>query len=256
MLQESPLDGSSISCCHLYLSKGEEFLFEASGFFYEHNGNHYLVTNWHVLSNRNFTTTEFEKETDQRPDRVLIQFRQIQSESECTDVEQELSLDGWLEHKDLEFDIACLKLPDIGSRPINSANLHDMALGVADELFVLGFPGGWNATTANTPFWRHATCASDPGVGIRIRGTQPTLDAFYIDSSSDSGMSGAPVLLFRYVIEQSGGTFTFARRRQFVGVFSSTLDKSDNSIRDLGVVWKPRTIEHVIENGTPHESVE
>ena len=232
----------------MYLSHDDEFISEATGFFYNHRDQLYLVSNWHVLSNLSYKTKSKQSEDEKIPNEVLLQAREsVGDKSSPMDIT--ISLKHWLELPD-RCDIGCV--PVEGKfRPLNQTNFEAMELTVADELFVLGYPGGWNATVANSPFWRRASCASDPGIGVRLSESSPNLDAFYIDSAADKGMSGAPVLLLRYEMrENENGQFTFSRRRDFVGVFSATIDKEDPSVRDLGIVWKKRMIDQVIEEGS------
>jgi len=251
-VQESPIDGNSTSCCHMYLSHDDEFLCEGTGFFYKSDNQLYLVSNWHVLSNLSFQTRKKLNKNDKIPNSVLLQARESKGD-QSSPVDVTIPLDNWLELPG-QCDIGCVPVEG-NFRPLNQTSFEAMELQVSDELFVLGYPGGWNATVANSPFWRKASCASDPGIGIRISDWPPNLDAFYIDSSADSGMSGAPVLLLRYEMRiNEKGQYTFSRRRDFVGVFSATINKEDPTVRDLGIVWKKRMIDRVIENGSRFES--
>lgn len=193
-------------------------------------------------------TREYSDHT--RPDKISLNARKILNPQKSIESFDEIPLDNWLQDPEGIIDVGCLELPAKQYRSINETPFAELTLMPGEELYTLGYPGGWNATLASTPFWRRGSCASDAGVGIRLSSELTSNEAFFIDAACDEGMSGSPVIQMAYTIKSnSNGTFKFSRQRSFVGVYSHKLDPND--VRDMGIVWKSRVIDHIIDNGVP-----
>ncbi|MFK0132380.1 trypsin-like peptidase domain-containing protein [Streptomyces rubiginosohelvolus] len=162
---------------------------------------------------------------------------------------------AWLEHPDLGWraDVVAIPLPghiDIEMHTDFAAYYPAgpvlPRLAITDELYVVGFPLGFDPKKAPLP------------LGVWTRGTiawHPTLDwqqlpATLLDCRARPGQSGSPVLF--YANEYT--TFTTARgeRRKgnsqtfdLVGIYSGRIVEGS----DIGIVWKRSAIETIIECG-------
>lgn len=117
---------------------------------------------------------------------------------------------------------------------------------VADDAFVVGYPFS-DTTHLQLPIWKRASVASEPDVDLE------QMPKIFIDTATRSGLSGSPVVMQRVGIHgASGGKLTgseiIGRIRNFVGVYSGRIGK-DESKAQLGIVWKARVIDEIIDSG-------
>jgi hypothetical protein len=137
------------------------------------------------------------------------------------------------------------------------------------DVFVIGFPSSLSVGFG-LPIWKHGSIGSEPEYDVRILGTLSpagemtggyVLPAFFIDSLTREGMSGAPVFA-RYIgnwdmndpnaaIDSSSESFwdrddvaLFENRIQFVGVYSSRIGSKEEGAA-LGLCWRADTIDAV-----------
>jgi hypothetical protein len=129
--------------------------------------------------------------------------------------------------------------------PINKI-AFDSAFGtaVADDAFVVGYPFS-EGTHLQLPIWKRASVASEPDVDLE------QLPKLLIDTATRPGLSGSPVVMQRFGVHgASGGKLTGAeiigRIRNFIGVYSGRIGV-DESKAQLGVVWKARVIDEIID---------
>ena len=124
-----------------------------------------------------------------------------------------------------------------------------MKVSVADDVFVLGFPYGQTAGIHNLmPVWKRATIATQPDKNFYDDGR----DTFLIDTTTRSGMSGAPVFA-----RSNGQCFTEngdisidgQAHFKFLGVYSSRIDGDKRDDSFLGLVWKRNLIDEIIDGG-------
>ncbi|MBK1690183.1 hypothetical protein CKO37_22070 [Rubrivivax gelatinosus] len=117
---------------------------------------------------------------------------------------------------------------------------------VADDAFVVGYPFS-DITYLQLPIWKRASVASEPDVDLE------QLPKIFIDTATRSGLSGSPVVMQRVGLHGvSGGKLTgseiIGRIRNFIGVYSGRIGK-DESKAQLGIVWKARVIDEIIDGG-------
>jgi hypothetical protein len=175
----------------------------ASGFFWESDGDIYLITNWHnvcawdpirnrALSENAFTPDCIELIVELGYDvgdgRVKRDFRQAVINLFDTNGQPE-----WLEHPTFgkRVGVVALKLAKLGSATLNNRPLNsypafvDYDLAVGDEAFVLGYPLGLEGGP-NLPIWKRASIATEPHHDL---GGLPKV---LVDTATRKGMSGRP----------------------------------------------------------------
>jgi hypothetical protein len=125
---------------------------------------------------------------------------------------------------------------------------------VADESFVIGYPFA-ETTHLQLPIWKRASIASEPDLDL------DQLPKLLIDTATRSGLSGSPVVMQRVGLHgMQGGVMTgskvIGRIRNFIGLYSGRIGK-DELKAQLGIVWKARVIEEIIDakalGKAPHE---
>jgi hypothetical protein len=144
-------------------------------------------------------------------------------------------------------DIAAVQVNPSGqfqSFPVNQGVYTAMELRVSHDVYVLGYPLGLLDATHGMPVWKRATVATEPG---------GSSGAFLVDTATRAGMSGSPVFLrYRgfYKTDPESAVANpsdwFGEGDMFVGIYSGRLGASEVEAQ-LGVVWKARVIEEVID---------
>jgi len=215
----------------------------STGFFYKQNGQHYLVTNWHVLTGRDPVTGKHISKNAGEPNRIKIwhhrtdgnrQVGFLPLEDNCTNL--------WLQHDQYgsKTDVVALPLePDDRFQFFPIDELEDrppQEFGpfVGKEVFVLGYPFGKLATKLSVfPIWKRASIATELGFMVE------DLPCLLIDTATRKGMSGSPVV---YVM----GEFL-----QFMGVYSGRFGADDLDEIQLGRVWRDSVLRDVVATGVP-----
>lgn len=252
------MEVTSIDCC----SGGEITLSTATGSLYQHNGQSYLVTNWHVLSGRNTEKGTPLNTMGALPEKVSVFFPQDGAIG--TPIKESYNLkDGrgdyaWLQHRlGQEIDIALLPidLPKrISTVPINSINeargLREFPpnIHVGKEVFVLGFPLGIR-NAGGLPIWKRASIASEPR--IPVGGSEFKI---LIDTATREGMSGSPVIIVgspdaNVRADHTLQTVAFRPNKLFIGIYSGRIGGRDELAAQLGIVWKENAIREIINDG-------
>jgi hypothetical protein len=158
----------------------------------------------------------------------------------------------WLEHPKhgKAVDVVAILLPDYICAqykifPINEANLDtQFNEWVADDAFVIGYPFS-ERPLGQFPIWKRASIASEPNLDV------DGLPKMYIDTATRPGLSGSPVVMQRIGIHGgTGGVLTgteiIGRIRNFIGVYSGRVG-NDETKAQLGIVWKARVIDEIID---------
>jgi hypothetical protein len=192
------IDPFSLAAVPIFMSIDNIGLSHGTCFFYVKNGSRYLVTNWHNLSGRKSFSGQPISETGAIPNKIGLQFHindQLGSWSELylfplySDKQQPL----WLQHPRYgqDVDIAVFKIivpQGFNIYPINEINTsEDMQVEIDMDVYVLGFP--IKLFTGIFPTWKRGTIATEPVFSI------DDMPKFLIDTATQQGMSGAPVIL-------------------------------------------------------------
>lgn len=196
--------------------EGRKNIGTGTGFFFDHNGKLFLITNRHVL---------IDEKKNFYPDKIVIRLNK-----NIADVTQskELTYDLYNGEKGLwkelssNIDLVALEV----SRPeevmyayLNESNLlpSDVQLGLGEQVLVVGYPKGFYDEIHNLPIVRNASIASAYGVPFR---RDPL---FLVDASLHPGTSGSPVFTIPKNIEtKKDGGFVIGGKPKsyFLGVNS------------------------------------
>ena len=215
-----PEDGirSTYSQCpfqiQMYDSRG--IISTGSAFYFVHDGEWFLITNWHNLSGRH----AFSKGPLLNPPRFPVSIKAKlatyidDTRNSFTTVAHPVQIFDedvplWYEHPQLGSNCDVVALPV--ARPDSCPPyMHNAANAIGDKrvpvepgttVFVLGFPRGISVGIG-LPLWKSCYTASEPYYDVTIGGSPSvvggleggtTVPAFFIDSQTRAGMSGAPV---------------------------------------------------------------
>ncbi|MBR0899107.1 trypsin-like peptidase domain-containing protein [Bradyrhizobium tropiciagri] len=246
------IDPFSLTTVPLELCANGNAVGNATGFVWKDREQHYLITNWHVVSGRNARTGD--QTAIARPNMVRAMFNtRIMNFGKKT---YEISIRD-ADHKPLWYwhpvrgrgsDVVAIPLPIDGDDPI--VNLYpinvlksegDLAVRIGMDVYILGYPFG--AEPPGFPVWKRGSIASEPDL-TRI-GTGYIL----VDTASRPGMSGAPVIRRSWgvhLLEQDATSQTSWPESKFIGIYSGRRHTNDPSDAQLGMVWPVHDIQEVI----------
>jgi hypothetical protein len=251
-IPEIVVDDYSLASYYLVMKFDDLVLSSGTCFFYEWNQQVYLVTNWHNVSGKNPETKQCLSPTGAIPNKLSVRLMENKPYVEWGTYEINLfNEDGhqiWLEHKEFGQNVDVVVLPvNIPKKfiiyPINNLEEpfnEDTNAIMGQDVFVLGFPFG--ITGGGLPIWKRASIASEPGFNI------DELPKMYVDTASRSGMSGSPVIIKekRPITLMSNDIFS-RYLTKLVGVYSGRIGAKDEFQAQLGIVWKSKIIEEIIE---------
>ena len=223
----------------------------------------YLITNWHVVSGRNFITKECLDSNCAIPDKLVITYKKYLPDDKFEWVKNEIKLlneEGkklWYEHPIYGNDIDVVAIP-LEKHPTaqhykEAYNINsNYELNVTEPVFVVGFPLGYTVNSKDEPhaIWTSGTVASDPDLDIMIKDNN--LHAFLIDSKTRQGQSGSLVIYYsesgfdpHYNNGQNIGKAVWGCPfMKEVGIYSGRINKDS----DLGYVWKWKVIKEILES--------
>jgi hypothetical protein len=236
----------------------------ASGFFWEFDGDIYLITNWHnvcawdpirnrALSECAFTPNCIELTVELGQDvgdgRTKRDFRQA-----IIDLFDDEGMPKWVEHPIFgnRVDVVALKLAKLGDANLNNKPLNtypefvDYEVSVGEDAYVLGYPLGLEGGP-KLPIWKRASIATEPHYDLE------QLPKILIDTATRQGMSGAPVVAVRRGLTQPRGTTGFDKQifgtvETFLGVYSGRVG-DDQLGAQLGIVWKASAVDEIVRRG-------
>ncbi|HRK79898.1 MAG TPA: trypsin-like peptidase domain-containing protein [Saprospiraceae bacterium] len=255
-----------ISCIPLYIEGvkkiygRDEIVESATGFILEDNSKFYLITNWHVIANRNPTDSTANKikvknavgnelEIDvSDPEKLLIYFHG-KTLGEWIPITIDLYDKGrkkWLEHPfGKKVDVVALPI-NLTDEQKNKINLYSLKFDEYNDeivkypsinLSIIGFPFGFSSY-GRFPIWKTGQLSSDFDLNF------DDLPIFLIDASTRSGMSGSPVIL-----RQVGAIYTKqvvgmgGYVQEFLGIYSGRIGNDS----DIGIVWKIECLKEIIK---------
>jgi trypsin-like peptidase len=244
----------------------------ATGFFFQHNGRSFLITNFHVVSGVNPNTGTILHLGGAVPDALTLGVATTDSHSagakkvRWTWRQLTLYTQGngpkpvWTEHPTYgrRFDVVAIPLGGLEETSIKPANAPELELDLIQvypgmEAFVIGYPRGMSGG-GQLPIWKRATIATEPDFDIG------GLPRFYIDTATREGMSGSPVYAQEvgYWLpegETDPEKGTIGKGRRFVGVYSGRLGAEDEFKAQLGIVWKESALVSLVESVRPDAEV-
>jgi hypothetical protein len=235
-------------------------LAQASGFLWRHDGQIFLVSNWHVLSGRNpLTGQPLDTRNGACPNRIELGLNLRGSDGAPQPAMAQASIvrDGgnlWLQHPQhgQDVDVAVLVLPsEYQHRALLALNdlpeTSNMAVYVGQDVFVLGYPLD-PGLSGGLPIWKRGSIANEPN--HRPAGLQRLL----IDSATREGMSGAPVIVRsvgNYLATDRDFTMwsTISSRR--IGIYSGRYGTDLQDQAQLGIVWDIDLVDEVCAGNMP-----
>jgi hypothetical protein len=244
----------------------------ATGFLWQHQGQHFLVTNIHNLTGRNPVTNEsVALRTGMIPTHVEASIawgHAIPGGMRQKQAWRRVGLrrpDGsakWLVHPvhGSAVDVAVVPLGwleapsflagdvtdslSMMTHPVNTGDhWTDMQVNAGDDAFVLGFPLGMSSGHG-LPIWKRASIASEPDLDYE------NLPRLLVDAYTRQGMSGSPVIAVqRGIVRLNGPQGTenhIGSGTRFIGVYSGRI-ADDPMGASLGFVWKSSVIPEIVE---------
>lgn len=232
----------------------------ATAFVWQDSDQPYLVTNWHVVSGRNFETGATLHKQAAEPNILRVFFTVRGNLGGRGSFEIPLrNEDGeprWRVHprRGHKVDVAVLPLPAIPGHlelhPMNRLKQHPIRYGVASDVFVVGYPMGLNAF----PIWKRGTIAAEPNLSYFGENPPP----FLIDSATRQGLSGSPVILREqnYVDERTNIMEMGSIGSRFIGVYSGRYAPRDPLEAQIGMVWPDHLLTEIIGGQRRETSLE
>jgi hypothetical protein len=228
----------------------------ATGFIWKSGERFYLITNWHVVTGRNFLTGENLSPHGGRPNKLRALFNPKSREFGKHQVDILIRNDDgepdWLVYPlDRKLDVVAVPLPAqineqlFALNAINTASSQNLAVGVGMDVFILGYPFG--AEPPGFPVWKRGSIASEPELA------RLTTDYFLVDTASRPGMSGAPVIRRSWgshLLANGGADLAPNAYTRFVGVYSGRRVGKDEADAQLGIVWPAVFVDDIIAGNT------
>lgn len=232
----------------------------ATGFILKEKSKHYLITNWHVVTNRSridssakIITIKNEIGNDVKiniadPEKLITHFHGIKLGT-WHPITIDLYENGkkkWIEHPlGSKVDVIAIPL-NLTKHQQDSVQLYaieyekyndDIILYPSINLSIIGFPRGL-ASYGKFPIWKTGQLATDYDINV------DNLPVFLIDASTRGGMSGSPVIIRQAGTTLTKGSFSIGGKAQkFLGVYSGRVPGD----LDIGIVWKVDCLKEILK---------
>ncbi len=268
---QPPIDPHSLCCTPIeLLSKDghDTALNTATGFFWKHKNQAYLITNWHVLSGRNPFTGKILNQ-GYTPSKINCYGTSLESKNGQISIGRTRLTITFGPHmeKTLEkppmlagspVDIAAIMFPNellfgrdesrtgfVGANAAScfiNENNQRILTQAGDDCFILGYPLQ-NYTGGMFPIWKRGSIASDVSFGVDNR------PMFLVDAATTSGMSGSPILRRATTITANNQGISAIQEfhiYEFIGVYAGRLQNKELLATNLGYAWYQILIPDVI----------
>lgn len=211
-----------------------------------------MITNRHNVTGKHQTTGKHLSATAGEPNFLIAHIfsnppNKIGWLQECCHLYDENNQPLWPEHPSLgaraDFIALVIDLPaDLPFYPIDiTTPKQEIAVTPAENVSVLGFPMG-KAAGGLFPIWVSGFVASEPDIDYN------DLPIFLIDCRTKQGQSGSPVFTIKKdMVNYKDGSHELkfgGQTVEFLGIYSGRIDKDS----DIGMVWKRRAIEELINS--------
>lgn len=249
-----------------------------SAFFYDFEGENFLVTNWHNVSGRAFDTRRILHKPSQEPIFMVAYLsRWFGDKGHYTaNYGRLLSLydkngnPTWYVHKTHKsnYDVVVFPfprdetIPEFMHYPVNKISKFRKPILPGNTVFIIGYPSGISIAHG-LPIWKSGYLASEPFYNIKNQGKE--YPAVFLDSLTRAGLSGAPVF------SQYKGTWSLndpyekldpessefwersdillnETRYEFLGIYSGRLESNAQDAA-LGLCWKESLIREICKEG-------
>ena len=277
---------STYSQCPVQILMTDDHGIIATGtaFFYEFEGDWFLITNWHNLTGRNFRTKKELSYTGRFPTHIKAKFASsLLSENSFTTLAQRVEVYEkgrplWFEHPagSSLCDVVALPLtrpsncPEFMHNAANRISQMNIPVKPGCTAFIIGFPASISVGFG-LPVWKSGYIASEPYYDVTIEGdvsecggltNGASLRAFFIDSQTREGMSGSPVFAsyvgqpwdksdpYRELDQRdpdfwnSADIVLIGRGIAFVGCYSGRVGRREDQAA-LGLCWREETIREI-----------
>lgn len=232
----------------------------ATGFIFLYNNKNYLITNWHNVTGRNPLTGESLSQKHSGIPNILVTYLRIKNSNGQAQPEKiflyedyEMTKPKWLVHPIYKenVDVVAIELETNEELIYSAINKSDFDIDilpeVGDNCFIIGYPFE-DFRYLGFPIWKRASISTEPTVN------EDQLPKILVDTATRPGLSGSPVIYQRTGIHNmNGGVFSdnslIGRIRGFLGVYSGRIGK-DEIHAQLGIVWKSKVIEEIIQGRT------
>lgn len=246
--------GSCRSLAVLARANGNDIA-KATVFVVIHDGEHYLVTNWHIASGRHPETGVPMSKTAAVPDELAVLHHVAGKPGHWEYKHQSLYDEHddplWLEHPvhGRRVDVVAVPLTQtdgIQLFPYDPTSPGpSIVFGPSNAVSIIGFPFG-RSGGGGLGIWVQGTIATEPSVDYEDEehGGVP-LPCLLVDSRTRKGQSGSPVILYRtdgYTTEEGSMINNGVPAERFIGVYSGRINKKS----DLGFVWKARALVEIL----------
>lgn len=280
---------------------GQGLISTGTAFFYYVDSCWFLITNWHNISGKHFLNKQ-PLPSGRLPTYIKAKISAYIGDGNLTlnefvptaqrvDIYQDHS-PVWYEHPTLgsDCDVVAIPMerpqscPEFMHNAVNLISRIRIPVKPGSSSFVIGFPKSLSIGFG-LPLWKSGYVASEPHYPITIGGevsevggmkNAKQLPAFYIDSQTREGMSGAPVFA-SYMgnwdmtnpyepINPSDPNFwdrddilLGENRMEFVGCYSGRIGKNEEGAA-LGLCWTVKTLDEIctgrVAGKHPHVSKE
>lgn len=224
----------------------------ATSFVWKRNGQHYLITNWHVATCRNAQTGDNLHNHGGHPNvfGLLINSsaQQVQKVIRHLNIRDEHGAPLWFVHPthNRNVDVVAIPMPEpdaeVAYYPINLMNFANLRSDIGMDVFILGYP--FDIEFPAYPVWKRGSIASEPDLASR-------LDLYIlVDSASRPGMSGGPVIRRSWgshIVDEGNVRVDGAIATSVVGVYSGRLHTKDTNDPQLARVWPIRLVDEIID---------
>ncbi|TRX29906.1 trypsin-like peptidase domain-containing protein [Flavobacterium sp. ZT3R18] len=248
--QNKVIQPESVQSLYIELFNDSTFLGSATGFVIKSKTRNYLVTNYHVVTNRNPTNNEWlDPKFPIAPNKIKIVHNANILGNYTISTENLFDKKGnklWYENKikNEMVDVVELPLNDTIKAKIYPVNYktsvyEQVRITTSERVFILGFPKGMKSAPF-FPIWKSGLLASEPDYD------QEGKPIVWVDALTYKGMSGSPVyfkpndkVLFKDGAEgfiSGGGT------AKFMGVFSHSYEFI------YGALWKAEYLEKIFDS--------
>lgn len=229
--------------------KTKHKLSSATGFWCNFKNKIFFVTNWHVVSGRNFETNKpVDRKTCALPGQLIIHGHAKQGHSTHHAYEFKIDLydehgnPTWKEHPDYgsKVDVVAIQLAakslngfDIFCVDIDTELQKNIEINVMDQAFVTGYPLEASTTPNKFPIYKSGIIASEP----MIFNSEPR---FYIDGKTKKGYSGSPVVIKQKDTSNNESKINGFTHEclDFIGIYSGRDRQEETEFEaELGIVW-------------------
>lgn len=231
-------------------------ILQGSGFVLEHNGESFLITNGHIVTNRTRTGAGSVAKVSAVPSHLRVTIpvaghglddsglALLGTQTMLIDLYDESGAARWWCHPHFErrVDVVALPLEEPGQQfpgfrgvylPYRSvATLAELA--PPQEVSIVGFPYGLQGG-ASTAIWIRGTVASEPAFGYQGE------SCYLIDARTRSGQSGSPIVT---PVRTQEAEIDW----QLAGVYSGRLTEPGSvASTDLGRAWTLAALNAIVD---------